>query len=117
MYISAFEDRNRRSAYQFSNGDFLLKRYFWLPENHNQQGYEGLEGLNGVDIYEKPGNRDPDGFIIKLTGSQDKLKLKEEVNITVQRRSAEWMRKYRQVKGIIFGTLGNVYVIQGLLYF
>ena len=94
-------DKSRRSAYKLLNQDFARKKAIYWPDGHNKDGqFDGLP--EGVNIYEKIDGRDPDGYVLTITGGGVGLKGQDGVTLYFTQRTYQWMEKYRDLKNILF---------------
>ena len=79
----------------------------WFPPNHNSDQFDGIP--DGFDPYVRPEDgRDPDSWIIKLSGAGSGIKLQEEVTITINPKIHDFLMKYRYMKDLHFGKLGKL---------
>ena len=97
-------DKNRRSAYSFTNLEFKERRPKWLPNVKTQE--ENLaEVFNKIpDDWDSsaPEKADdpPTCWVIEVSGKG--LKGGNRANIILTRKSAEICEKYRDIKGEVF---------------
>ena len=82
-----------------------MKQPFWLG---SAVEYEELK--ESSDIYKPPvedPNKEPDGYVMKISGNQSGLKGQRGVPITITSISVTLMANYRALKEIMFGKMGK----------
>ena len=96
--FSVFTDRNRQGVYyQMTNNDFFSRQPVWFPPGHNAECFDGYHS----EMFNQPEDgRAPDEYIIRLAGVD---KMGDSALVCITPGTLEWMLKYRQYKGAIFG--------------
>ena len=99
-HLLCMTDRNRAAGYHFRNSDFDARKPVWFPPGHNAVKFDGLPD-DGWNMYEEPADkREPDAWVMDLSGSEEIVKLGEDVNITILKVVHDFMLKYRDAKGV-----------------
>ena len=93
-------DRLRRGSYKFSNNDYFGRQPRWIPAGANLEDFNGLpEELMSEEPEDK---REPDMYVIQLSGEHQKCG--SPATVTITRWVDQWLQKYRQLKAIAFGA-------------
>ena len=104
--FSGIIDKQRAGCYNFRNSDYIMKQAFWLG---SALDYDQLK--ESSDIYKPPvddPNKEPDGYVMKISGNQAGVKGQRGVPITITSVSITLMENYRALKEIMFGKLGKL---------
>ena len=97
--------QNYSWVYFLSNQDYCNKRKCWLPVDFADKEFENIP--DNHPIFVEPEDKRPhDCWLIRLSGTGKKIKLKQPTPITINDRAEDFMLKLRDLKDIVFGKLG-----------
>ena len=106
-HVLTMTDRNRSSGYHFRNSHYSSRKEVWFPPGHNKEGkFDGIP-KNWDMFSQPPDGREADAWTMDLSGSEEVLKLSEDVNIIILPLANEWLQKYRDVKEIKWNNTGE----------
>ena len=97
----ACEDRNRKSVYEFTNLEYMMRKPKWLPprnEGDTRLDFERFDKLPhdwNPDVAPYKG-AEPSCWVIEVSG--DHLKNKEDAQLVLTRRGAEICVQFREMK-------------------
>ena len=97
----ACEDRNRKSVYEFTNLQYMMRKPKWLPprnEGDTRMDFERFQKLPpdwNPDVPPSKG-AEPSCWVIEVSG--ENLKNREDAQLVLTRRGAEICVKYREMK-------------------
>ena len=101
--LLAINDRCRRGAYEFSIKDYGGRQPRWIPPGANTGEFQGVpDGLLSVQPEDQ---REPDMFIIRLSGETQKGGF--PATITINKKSEQWLQRFRQMMDKAFGPSLN----------
>ena len=115
-HLLTMTDRNRSSGYHFRNSHFSSRKEVWFPPGHNKEGkFDGIP--NNWDMFSQPPDgREADAWTMDLSGSEEVLKLSEDVNIIILPLANEWLQKYRDVKEIKWNNTGEFLLVSYIFF-
>ena len=103
------EDRNRRSAYDFSNAEFASRQPKWLPKvnkhskDNESDRFEALPDNWNPDLAPNEGE-EASCFLIKRSGKGKGLKGQKEVRIILTPRSLDVCLKFQDMKEMLINV-------------
>ena len=103
--LLVFTDSSRSGVYNFNNDQFFARKPVFFPPDFDINGdFEDVP--RGYNIFQNPNNgREPDLYILNLTGKEVGMKLGEAATIIINQRALDVLMKYREMKEIVFGEL------------
>ena len=115
-HLLTMTDRNRSSGYHFRNSHYSSRKEVWFPPGHNKEGkFDGIP--NNWDMFSQPPDgREADAWTMDLSGSEEVLKLSEDVNIIILPLANEWLQKYRDVKEIKWNNTGEFLLVSYIFF-
>ena len=110
-HLLTMTDRNRSSGYHFRNSHYSSRKEVWFPPGHNKDGkFDGIP--NNWDMFSQPPDgREADAWTMDLSGSEEVLKMSEDVNIIILPIANEWLQKYRDVKELKWNDNGELILV------
>ena len=103
-HLLCMTDRNRQAGYWFKNSHFDARRQIWFPPGHNKEKFDGIP--ENFNMFSRPEDgREPDAWMIDLSGCEEILKMGQDVNIIVLRMAHDWLIKYRDLKQIKWSNI------------
>ena len=103
-HLLCMTDRNRQAGYWFKNSHFDARRPIWFPPGHNKEKFDGIP--EKFNMFSRPEDgREPDAWMIDLSGCDEILKMGQDVNIVVLRMAHDWLTKYRDLKQIKWSNI------------
>ena len=103
-HLLCMTDRNRAAGYYFKNSDFDGRREVWFPPGHNKEKFDGIP--ENFNMFAQPEDgREPDAWLIDVSGSEEVLKMGQDVHIIVLKLAHDWLLKYRDAKQVKWNNI------------
>ena len=103
-HLLCMTDRNRAAGYYFKNSDFDARREVWFPPGHNKEKFDGIP--ENFNMFAPPEDgREPDAWLIDVSGSEEILKMGQDVHIIVLKLAHDWLLKYRDAKQVKWNNI------------
>ena len=103
-HLLCMTDRNRAAGYWFKNSHFDARKEIWFPPGHNKDKFDGIP--ENFNMFSQPEDgRQPDAWMIDVSGCDEILKMGQDVNIVVLKMAHDWLLKYRDAKQIKWSNI------------
>ena len=103
-HLLCMTDCNRAAGYSFKNSHFDARKEIWFPAGHNKEKFDGIP--ENFNMFSRPEDgREPDAWMIDVSGCDEILKMGQDVNIIVLKMAHDWLLKYRDAKQIKWNNI------------